>query len=58
MHDLAITFGVPDEAVVIEEAPLHTLENASFTLPLLEEQGISRYPRHIAISSATDVSDV
>lgn len=42
MRDLAIKLGVPAEAIVVEEASLHTLENALFTLPILKERGAKR----------------
>jgi uncharacterized SAM-binding protein YcdF (DUF218 family) len=42
MRDLALKFGVPAEAILVEERSLHTLENASFTLPILEERGALR----------------
>lgn len=42
MRDLAIKLGVPAEAIIVEDTSLHTLENASFTLPILKEQGATR----------------
>lgn len=42
MRDLMIKLGVPANAIVVEETSLHTLENATFTLPLLQECKASR----------------
>jgi len=37
MRDLALKMGVPEDATLIEEESLHTLENATHTLCLLQE---------------------
>lgn len=42
MRDRAIRAGVPSEAILVERASLHTLENAQFSVSMLAERGAQR----------------